>query len=294
VIITTLAALARHNIRQGRGDRKGAFRIAIVMLIGGAIGANLGRRWGADPAYVWSVLAQGQGGALFLAVSAWLYYLGFEPFVRRRWPHLLVTSTRLVERRWRDPLVGRSILIGVAGGTVFFCLGPMAALLTRLPGLGPAKYYYATGTLMPVASFAGLLGAIITTSILYALIIAGLLFISRLVLRRDGLAWAAVAGFAFLGAFDNGSGLGIALAILCTALRTAILIASTRAGGLLASAVQMAVYGFLWNTPLTVDFGQWYVWRSCFVVSLVAGLAFWGFRNVLGKQSAFPAVALDG
>jgi hypothetical protein len=45
------------------------------MLVSGAIGANLGRRWGADPKYIWSVLAHGQGAPFFWAVSAWLYYL---------------------------------------------------------------------------------------------------------------------------------------------------------------------------------------------------------------------------
>jgi hypothetical protein len=29
------------------------------------------------------------------------------------------------------------------------------------------------------------------------------------------------------------------------------------------------------------------------MVALIAGLAFWGFRNVLGRQSMFPAAALD-
>ncbi len=30
------------------------------------------------------------------------------------------------------------------------------------------------------------------------------------------------------------------------------------------------------------------------MVALVVGLAVWGFRNVLGKQSAFAAVSLEG
>jgi hypothetical protein len=29
-------------------------------------------------------------------------------------------------------------------------------------------------------------------------------------------------------------------------------------------------------------------------VAVIVALAVWGFRNVLGKQTAFPAAALDG
>ena len=69
---------------------------------------------------------------------------------------------------------------------------------------------------------------------------------------------------------------------------------SVRAGGLLAALVQLWVWRFLLAAPLTLDAGRWYAWRSWFVVALVVVLAIWGFRNVLGKQSALPAGALDG
>ena len=39
---------------------------------------------------------------------------------------------------------------------------------------------------------------------------------------------------------------------------------------------------------------RWYASRQWVVLVFVVALALWGFRNVLGKQSAFPAGALDG
>jgi hypothetical protein len=39
---------------------------------------------------------------------------------------------------------------------------------------------------------------------------------------------------------------------------------------------------------------RWYAWRQFFVMALVVALAIWGFRNVLGKQTAFPSSALGG
>jgi len=39
---------------------------------------------------------------------------------------------------------------------------------------------------------------------------------------------------------------------------------------------------------------RWYAWRQWCVVAIIAGLAVWGFRIALGRQSAFPTGALDG
>ena len=53
---------------------------------------------------------------LFLGLLAWLFYLGFEPAMRPAWHHLLIGSTRLLDGRRRDPLVGRAVLAGILVG----------------------------------------------------------------------------------------------------------------------------------------------------------------------------------
>jgi hypothetical protein len=45
------------------------------------------------------------GVTLFVAALLWVLYVGLEPFVRRRWPHVLVSWTRVLAGAWRDPLV---------------------------------------------------------------------------------------------------------------------------------------------------------------------------------------------
>jgi len=42
----------------------------------------------------------------------WTLYVALEPHARRRWPQMLVSWSRLLEGRWRDPLIGRDVLIG--------------------------------------------------------------------------------------------------------------------------------------------------------------------------------------
>src|SRR5262249_31723012 len=54
--------------------------------------------------------------ALFPAILLWLFYLAIEPYVRRWWPHRMVSWSRLLAGDLRDPLIGRDILVGGAFG----------------------------------------------------------------------------------------------------------------------------------------------------------------------------------
>ncbi len=63
--------------------------------------------------------------------------------------------------------------------------------------------------------------------------------------------------------------------------------------GLLALVIGLSVSFALNDAPLTLDASRWYFWQGAFVVALVLGLAIWGFRNVLGKQTLLPAGALE-
>src|SRR5262249_15529600 len=60
-----------------------------------------------------------------------------EPYVRRRWPWLMVGWNRLLAGRWRDPLVGRDLMGGGLLGVTTTLLSPVQALLPRWMGLAP-------------------------------------------------------------------------------------------------------------------------------------------------------------
>src|SRR5262249_23702413 len=110
--------LARHNLRLGRGDRSGAQKIALYFL---AVHTIVWMIWAdhvPDLRSEWEIFARGTGWTLFNAGLIWLFYLGLEPFVRRRWPDTIISWTRVLAGRFRDPLVGRDILIGSATGAL--------------------------------------------------------------------------------------------------------------------------------------------------------------------------------
>ena len=128
---------------------------------------------------------------------------------------------------------------------------------------------------------------------------AAWLLVARLVLRRDLPAWLALflvtfAMQAWESVFRQPWSLGAPLALLVgVGAYAAIAVTVLAKEGLLAAAAFYAVGIAFWGTPITYDVTRWYAWRTGVVVVLVAGLVFWGFRNVLGRQTAFPAGALD-
>jgi hypothetical protein len=69
--------------------------------------------------------------------------------------------------------------------------------------------------------------------------------------------------------------------------------AGTGRRGLLALAAGLSVNYVVRSTPWTLELAKKFAWRPILSVALIIGLALWGFRNVLGRQSAFPKLQLD-
>jgi serine/threonine-protein kinase len=112
-------ALAWLHLRAGRADLAGAAKFTgVYALVSFGLRvavlprtANLSQQFG---------LYYGVAGlVLHDAATLALAYVALEPFVRRRWPELLIGWARLLAGRWRDPWVGRDLLIGAAAGAVW-------------------------------------------------------------------------------------------------------------------------------------------------------------------------------
>ena len=131
----------------------------------------------------------GTATAFFSGGVAWLLYVALEPFVRRRWPHTVITWNRLLAGRFKDGLFGRDLLIGSVLGLALAVLFFGELALGRM--LGPYDPEPITPVLVPLLG-PRLVGAAFVTllyeSIMSTLQIFSLVFILLLILRR---AWAA-------------------------------------------------------------------------------------------------------
>src|SRR5262249_12075059 len=133
-------------------------------------------------------LLLGVGGwAVVWGGFSWLAYVSFEPYVRRLWPHALVSWTRMLLGRFRDPLVGRDVLAGILGGVI---LG--GALIVHLHVSGRAATEQLLGPAAISLRSARLRIATLTVEMLDGLqfTLAGLFFlvVIRKIVRKTWIA----------------------------------------------------------------------------------------------------------
>jgi serine/threonine-protein kinase len=282
------ALLARRNVRLGRGDRKGALRLAGYILVVYMIGWSLQVHHIADLVAAWWGLTAFLGWVLFLAGFVWVVYLAVEPFVRRHWPELIVSWTRLLNGRWRDPLVGKHILIGAAAGGVAWSVRNFAVNIAPAWVGGAPRAPYRM-------DFESLLGArwilgefFFAQYFLIWIPMMGLilLVLFRLLLRSK---WAAVIALVVLAiTMDSlntpvATSIGLPAAVVTTVLMVGVLV---RFG---AVAIMMAhfVLGELPRYPVTLDFSTWYAGGSALSLAVVVAIIGWGFYTSLGGQAVF-------
>lgn len=130
------------------------------------------------------------------------------------------------------------------------------------------------------------------------LVIVGTLVVARLVLRSTPAAVAALCAllvaFEFLGLRVNRPGaLSVMVLLGIVLVLAAVTLWVFWKSGALALTISMAVSILLESVPWTFDQSRWYAWRTWFSLACVAGLAIWGLRCVLGRQSVLPRAIVD-
>jgi serine/threonine-protein kinase len=291
VTVIALAVLSARNLRMGRGDRRGALRVAAGILAALIVTVVIRRHWSFGPTTLWETISRQFGWPLFMASTAWLYYIGFEPFVRRRWPHLLIGWTRLLEGRVRDPLVGHALLAGVLGGAAIAGLVRTPEALSRLFDLTGTFPYAPTDALNAPNRFAALFFQAPADGVMRAFGLVAVMLVARLIVRSDRVAVAVAFLVSVLSSMHGGSNWPLELAVAVPAGLIAVTV--LQRFGLLALCVVVTTFDMLAWSPLTLDPGRWFVWRSAAAFGATAGIAVWGFFNVLGRQSALPHGVFD-
>lgn len=281
LILVGSMLLARRHARLGRGDRRGAIRLGAFIFFFSLLGWLL--TYSHTPTF-WLLdsFVTGLSRALIVAGFVWLMYMALEPYVRRRWPHILISWSRILSGRIRDPLVGGDLLVGVMMGLIV-----NTVLLIRLGVLDILKAQprmLTDGlTLMGTRGAAGSLLADVPRSVLFALFLFFALFLLRTLLRRPWLAAGAyVLMFAAMGALAQPSHQGIHLpfAILIHGLSLFTLLRF----GLTASVTAAVGSRILSAFPLTLDFSAWYFGASLMAMLSILALAAYGFHTTLAGR----------
>jgi hypothetical protein len=286
------ALVARHNLRKGRGDRRGALQLAtFVSLVAFAVWL-LDSKHVANPDVEMGRFFSGQ--PLWAAGMLWLLYLAIEPYVRRFWPTTVVSWSRLMAWRWRDPLIGRDILFGVALGILVHVifLGHLLTVHAFGYALAPdtPDLNELLGTHVVVARvlnqvFNAVLNALFT--------VFGMVFLKILV-RREVLAAAlAVALMTFTsarGMIDTGP---MWLVLTTLVVFITIIVLTIQHLGLLAAMVLFLVNFIISNAIVTFDPSKWFFADSLLLMVIPAALACYGFYISRGGEPLFGRRLLD-
>jgi hypothetical protein len=229
---------------------------------------------------------------LFLSAALWIVYIALEPYLRRLWPHLIVSWVRLLDGRFRDPLVGRDSLIGLMAGTLVVILvnlypigGQSAGLVTPSPS-SLFDWGSQTGLLRGMRySIAALFD--LAAIALVPLLLMVVLLLLRLLLRRQGLA---VAAFLILWALLE-SPIYLAgnpwLGYTVFALLSTIVLTVLFRVGLLALAAAYFAVGLLANVPMTFRLSSWYAMPMLVVLAAFAAVVGWSFYISLAGRPVF-------
>ena len=136
MVVVALASvvLVWRNIRLGRADLRGAGKIAVVFFIFNTIyrlTPPLSLHV-ADVFWELDVIIDALQSGIWMGLLAGLFYCAIEPFVRRWWSEIFISWSRLLAGDFRDPMVGRHVLLGAL----------LALFSTLVNSLRPFLYYW--------------------------------------------------------------------------------------------------------------------------------------------------------
>ncbi len=271
--------LAYRNYSRGKGDRKGAWRLAgcvfILELILFLLEAHL--HFSSDTLFL---LLLSVSTALFVSAFMWMLYLALEPYVRSKWPQTIVSWTRLLSGKLRDPLVGRDVLLGTLLGVVWVFVFYAGYLFDMR--LGDRPVLSSTNILDGVRPAVSMWFGNIIGGLLGVLMFFFILVFLRVLVRN---AWISAVLFVVLFTVPKvlASNHRLADAPVWTIIYLIAAFAVVRFG-LIALATATFTANVLLNVPFTVDSGDWYAPTSVLIVLSFVALALWGFYTALAGQ----------
>jgi serine/threonine-protein kinase len=287
VVVIGALLLARRNLRLGRGDRRGAFKLAFfafaVMMVSIFLAADHVPSPGKE---LWTLYVSARY-ALFAAVTLWLIYIALEPYVRRFAPRLLISWSRLLAGDFRDPMIGRDLLVGGLLG-----LGHTAAIY-----LGYGLRLRLTTDQFPLLSintdtlrgYRVMLMDMLSDGLLGS-IFAGLAYLfffllMYIIVRKPRLAgilmWLTVLTIQVLF-FASSWHIVISNLLIATLLTVTV-----ARFGLLAAISWSFFFQLTFSWPMTTNLSQWYSNATLLALATLVGLAVYGFYTSLAGQPIF-------
>jgi len=284
ILILTLTLLARGNLKRGRGDRKLAFRLASILATMMMTHWLLAAHHVPESSQL-QIFFGGLYRSAFVFGLAGLMYLALEPYARKLWPRALISWVRLLNGQFRDPVLGRDVLVGCVRGIVLTFIIRSAGLSSLWLGGAPPRPDYPPHPAELLAlrgvreSIAELIQVHVNIATFTLYLFIALLLL-RLIFRKT---WIAVAIHWSLYVFVFSPAYGyLSAAVVATSWHVVFF----RFGWLpivVSTICADALVGF----PLTTDLSAWYAHATILVSAFCLALAIYGFKVSLAGRPAF-------
>jgi hypothetical protein len=271
--------LARRNYHTGRGDHRGATRVAIAWIAIMFAAWILGARFWLEPLTEFGHFIDDFAMvALINAAILWLLYMALEPYVRRYSADILLSWSRLLSGRVRDPRVGRDILVGVAAGLGIAIIGCVVGLVPAMLGYPPAPpRNMNTEFLISTRRALSALLRLPPNALMNGMLITLAFALIRMAVKRT---WIATLLTIVLGTFvivGQSTGqqfwMNLVYAVAVSALYIGVLVQF----GMLPLILAHLTNNTVSSSGLTTDFGKLYAPGAIWVMALVAATAAFGY-----------------
>jgi hypothetical protein len=284
------AVVAAINIRTGRWDRRGAWRLAAVAFALCFLSALISKHHSFSLAEEIYGFFASVAYAATRALMTWVLYVAIEPVIRRLRPSSLVSWSRLLAGRASDPAVGRDVLVGLSVLALQWLIPAIVIWVSGLKGAGFPVYAFASGE-NPLST-AAYMGAVVRLPVVT--LGSALGFVLTYVVARwllgplhrlaPVLLWLLMFWFMF-GAYGSSGQNNVVLAVFAVVGATGATYLAVR-HGLLAYATYFSVSQVALITVPTVDPKVWYFAPTAILIGLIFALTVFGIvtstdRNVL-------------
>jgi hypothetical protein len=275
VVLPLMAvAVAWRNLRLGRGDKRGATRLAGFVLVCTLTSLFLSSHHlplGIEGFFIFTALRN----ALYTPVEVWLVYVAFEPYLRRYVPNTLIGWSRLLEGRWRDPLVGGHVLAGVA-------IGIGVSLLTTF---GPGNPIAGVSLPTDASGSVTWLASMVLNGVAGTLVLTLLWLLFRIPARRNWLASILFIATTLVVIAPQFIPLGWKGFLGPGFLTVAIALVIVRFGVLATIAFVFTWYcAIAGDVPWTTSVSAWYARTAMLAIAAILALAIYGFRTTLAGR----------
>jgi serine/threonine-protein kinase len=290
LLLTGAAVLARRNYLLHKIDLEATVRLAILIF-----GIEM-MIWICRAHFVASIGLLGLfvlalSGSLFIAIAFSVIYMAVEPFVRRHWPEAIISWTRLMAGKLRDPHVGRDLLFGVLLGVSWGVIYQSFFLFLQRDGIQPNLGD--TNYMISARQALGIWFWHLATSVQGTLLFFFLMFVFRSLLRKPWLAATAFVAFLTITKVSNSSERHMLTNIIFQLMIYSIAAFFVLRFGFISLAAGLFVADLILNIPVTTHLSAWYAGSTIFVLLTVVGLAGWGAYTSLGGQKLWKAQVFE-